>query len=114
MRRLSFLAALLGIGVAKAQDFRLEERVRFAMSRAGRKQIKPKNGECPLCGTMADPFKPEKETIWRDHCTPAYGMSAGLRLCSGGDYVDATPTSRRIDCAHCGVTFKQDAEHGQR
>ena len=106
MKRLSFLAALFGIGAAKAnaQDFRMP----WYSAQWGRKHTKPKNGECPLCGTMAEAFKPG---IVIDPCHMPTDGKVTLTICVPKD---VTPTSRRIDCAHCGLTFKQDAEHVKR
>lgn len=124
MKRLSFLTALFGLGVAKAQSItffkqncemdgeglKCTPRGKGAYLRFDRNPLvgKPRNGECPVCGTMAEPFKPERMTVWRDNCAPQPPTS--LVGCIGGGWVDGTPTSRRIDCAHCGNTFKQEAE----
>lgn len=50
---------------------------------------RPKNGECPVCGTMAKLF------------TKPY--AGGFRYTDGTIY-------RRIDCDHCGCAFRQWAE----
>ncbi len=56
---------------------------------------RPKNGECPVCGTMAPQFHtatcPEGEM-----CLVTQDMNISA--------------SRRIDCAHCSTTFRQWAE----
>lgn len=61
---------------------------------------RPKNGQCPICGTVAPKLYwdlPER--------TP-------YELCtSGPDKVCVSSNeSRRIDCDHCGCTFRQWAE----
>ena len=59
---------------------------------------RPKNGECPVCGTMAPKLffdLPE---------SGVYGCSTDGLICIGPD------ESRRIDCEHCGCTFRQWAE----
>ena len=48
---------------------------------------KPPNGECPVCGTQAPPWKPKE--------MEAYFALYGQRV---------------IMCAHCRVVFGQDAE----
>lgn len=137
MKRLSFLTALFGIGAAKAQIIcdkitpsgnlicggremklpplntvftigrsadhpRIEPQPGDRMRRVTAWYGKPANGECPVCGTMADTYKPEKVM----GCAPPPEGPA-FAVCH---YTDLTPTYRRIDCEHCGVTFKQEAE----
>lgn len=51
--------------------------------------LRPRNGECPACGTMAQPYHVSKG---EEH----FNMGA--------------TNSRRIDCAYCGCTFRQWAE----
>lgn len=115
MKRLSFLTALLGIGVAKAQEMVLcgssDPKVCTDILEAKKRHAKPKpaNGECPVCGTMADPYRPEKVTKWRDNCPPP-PTPTSLVGCIGGGWVDATPTARAVTCAHCRVLFQQEAE----
>lgn len=45
---------------------------------------KPRNGECPVCGTMAKPY---------------VRMDIGME-----------PVQRTVRCAHCSAAFWQDAE----
>jgi len=55
---------------------------------------RPKNGQCPVCGTVAEPFT--------------------MSTCPQGQMCPVTEdyrsASRRIDCAHCNTTFRQWAE----
>lgn len=93
MKRRGIIATLFGLaGVARAQQATGE-----LFDRTGTAPLndhacnavpgeqckpKPKNNECPVCGTMAEPYKQ-------------------------GPYM---PNSQRIDCAYCNATFKQFAE----
>lgn len=54
---------------------------------------RPRNGECPGCGTMAQPYS-----------------AVALHAERGFIRDNEAPTSRRIDCAHCNATFRQWAE----
>lgn len=79
MKRLSFLTALF-IGAAKAQSItffkqncemdngglKCTPREDGAYLRFDRNPLvgKPRNGECPVCGTMAEPFKAELAQEW--------------------------------------------------
>jgi uncharacterized protein with PIN domain len=55
---------------------------------------KPKNGQCPVCGTQAKPWKIENGMITDSH-SHAFG------------------TRELIRCAHCSNAFWQDAETGR-
>lgn len=48
---------------------------------------RPKNGQCPVCGTMYEPFRIE--------IIP---------------HTYENPPTRRVDCDYCGCTFRQWAE----
>jgi hypothetical protein len=56
---------------------------------------RPRNGQCPVCGTQAQPYRvrtcPDGETC------PVLS----------GDYLSAF---RRVDCEHCNTVFRQWAE----
>jgi hypothetical protein len=49
--------------------------------------LRPVNGECPVCGTMHEPYR-----------IPI------------GPYSWQKESSRRVDCAHCNTVFRQWAE----
>lgn len=57
-------------------------------------RFRPLNGQCPMCGMMAEPF--------------------AMSTCPQGQMCPVTEdyrsASRRIDCAHCNNTFRQWAE----
>lgn len=54
---------------------------------------KPRNGECPVCGTMAPAFPLMK---------PSYPYTEAQ-----GFFVEKT---RAVSCTHCRVMFRMDAE----
>lgn len=54
---------------------------------ANARRRRPKNGECPECGEVAEPYRIEI-----------------------GPYSWQLDPSRRIDCEYCGNTFRQWAE----
>jgi len=74
---------------------------------------RPKNGECPVCGTMAKPYKPDL-SIYAGACKPCF-VKPGLwennclSICTPFTEADL-PKQQRIDCAHCNTTFRQWAE----
>lgn len=65
MTRKSFWTFLASIGIVRAQIdpnemermYREAQARRAGMTRNGKP--KPKNGECPVCSTMAEPYTPE-------------------------------------------------------
>lgn len=91
MRRISFIAlgitSFFGV-VAKAQKPSPSNRV----SLDGRRQ----NNECPICGTMADPFK----------------RPLGVVFQAGAAVFDAPygPTQNIARCRQCNCAFWQDEE----
>jgi hypothetical protein len=77
------------------------------------------NGQCPVCGTLAETWEPEFYTVY-DHYEPAPqpgdtpGMYSAIRgigprraLKSGG------PLTRPITCQKCSNIFEQKAEEGK-
>jgi hypothetical protein len=70
-------------------------------------KCKPANGECPVCHTMAPPYKPTVEDMQAmfGPCAP----SGGLTVCRAWTK-DDLPKSREVVCSHCRVKFEQDAE----
>lgn len=63
---------------------------------AGATDDKPANGECPVCGTMAEPrFIPyDKDPSYRAVFEILY-------------------RSKPVRCAHCNAAFWQDSENGK-
>lgn len=69
---------------------------------------RPRNGECPVCGTMAvEPYKPDIRE-YSGMCLPCTEATCHS-ICRPFTEADL-PKSRRIDCHHCGCTFRQWAE----
>jgi rubredoxin len=93
--RKSFLAALTGfLGIARAQVPQSHENLLGTPWDTR----KPKNRECPVCGTMAKPYK----TI--HDCFGPVNMKDGSMK-----FVDCEP-QRLIRCERCSNAFFQDAE----
>lgn len=70
------------------------------------KSRKPANGECPVCGTVAEKY------IWQPDrfCSSSVIVNADGSL---QDTCSPPPSMKRIvivDCAHCRNAFYQDAE----
>jgi len=110
MKRLAFISALLGIGVAKAQRVpkckyeeivSVDERGAYYCKADTPPASKPANGECPVCGTMAEPHGPTTVTTWKNIAN------------FGGPSIPAEETIRSprfVACTHCRVLFQQEAE----
>ena len=95
MKRFSFLAALFGFGAAaKAQVPQSSEMV-SGMGTAWDTR-KPKNNQCPVCGTMAK----------------AYHKSAAGRCCGNTTicFPEDPPCTDIVRCARCNCIFGRDAE----
>lgn len=78
---------------------------------AGITTDKPANGECPVCGTMAEPYKRSMApSQFNRNCRPIgdWGME-----CDKASYVPNGPSTRTVSCAHCRVRFDQDAEEAK-
>lgn len=58
----------------------------------GHRIARPRNGHCPVCGHVAKPYS-------------AVALDAERGL-----VVDQSMRVRRVDCEHCGNTFRQWAE----
>jgi hypothetical protein len=58
------------------------------------------NGECPVCGTMAEPYRPSYRL---KDCKPAGG---NMLACNQ----EPLPEERIIRCHRCNAAFWQDAE----
>lgn len=68
---------------------------------------KPRNGECPVCGTMAPAYKRKRvKSGFMRNCKPLgnWGME-----CEQDEHWDG-PETITISCVHCRVRFDQDAE----
>lgn len=72
MTRFRFLAGVFGLGIAKAQT-----------SEYGR-IVEYRNGMCPVCGTMAEPWRPK--------------IDGDIHM------------PRLVRCAKCSCAFYQDRE----
>ena len=100
MKRRNLFAAMFGIGAASAQQWKEcapSKESRFICS----DETKPAlNGQCPACGTMAEPFK-------------AYIPQAGISFGNSGDYLRAIwyKEPRITRCIRCNAAFWQDAEN---
>jgi hypothetical protein len=69
---------------------------------------KPRNGQCPCCGTQAPPFRPEPPTMCGD--TIIFMEDGTLSsLCDKRHLQKRT----QVECAHCRCVFGQDAEEEQ-
>jgi len=70
---------------------------------------RPKNGQCPVCGTMAKPYViPTGPTICDAIGAQAIFPNGNLR--QSVKECNVRLLSRRIDCAHCNTTFRQWAD----
>jgi hypothetical protein len=114
MKRSHFLAGLLGLPMAAQKietgstfrstkfsdivgpQWRIDECVSSDLFQSC-KPMPALNGQCPVCGTMAEAYRP----------LPAYDT-----VCSGPDgYVPCPPPKERdVRCKRCNVKFAQDAE----
>lgn len=143
MRRWPFIAALLGMaGAAKAQTqapapnleglegFKVEvgpDGILRNCSRCvtgipaptiGWKQGKAINNQCPMCGTMAKPYRrrTEKEVFGAETCIANSGIGSMVNSIS-----NCVPPSDKLydpkriqvygGCLHCGAAFWQDSEN---
>lgn len=105
MTRLSFLLGILGVKSSAEVGYG----TRVPGTRMYLQRVKPKNNECPVCGTMATPFTREK---WAKDVNSRYacaGTPAGSSMCSQATPEDA-PKSNLIRCAYCSAAFWQDTQ----
>ena len=122
-----FLAALAGaLGIARAQQKKQADKtagkwdqgtfVTMPAYEAPQWMVvnsKALNNQCPVCGTMAEPFR----------CDPQYSITQtdvrlsgrDIVLLSAGKSSDKPPKmpSRLVRCARCNAAFWQDAEGGK-
>lgn len=71
---------------------------------------RPRNGECPACGTMAPSLDYRADVQLLPECkkpsTPDEKAVCEIAV----DIMTKRSPSRRVDCEHCGCTFRQWAE----
>lgn len=99
MKRFHFLAAIFGIGVAKAQTAIICGDLQHP------KPCPPRNNQCPVCKTMADSMKRQygyKSTACNQPVDPSL-----ICVISKEEY---GPTERLARCKNCNAAFWQDAE----
>jgi hypothetical protein len=65
----------------------------------------PINNECPVCGTMAEPFIGR---FWTKNCRP---VNDGWEVSCDQDFI---PEERTVRCKRCNVLFEQDSEKGSK
>ena len=89
-RLLAFFAPGMLMAQTKAKPHYTIDRIEEPPSQAfPRSNPRPRNGECPVCGTMAQPY----------------------HVSTGDEHFNMGLTNfRRIDCEHCNTTFRQWAE----
>jgi hypothetical protein len=97
--RATFLS-LFGLGAAGQQ---MPEPKSIASGNGVRP--KPRNGECPCCGTQAPPFRPVPPPMCGDTMI-ILENGAMSSLCNK----EFLPKRTQVECAHCRVIFGQDAE----
>ncbi len=72
---------------------------------------KPRNGECPVCGTMAKPYvRPVAKAGEYVPCAPSHDGLSYSALCSYDEGASYGPMSRPVICAFCRCHYGQDAE----
>lgn len=116
MTRKSFFAAIAGfLGVAEAQQHPLTDSTgsnqsqqifdtavysppqwKFPLER----WANPKNNQCPVCGTMADAYKPD---------TRFCGDYLGGQPATGMGLMGCEPMASITRCKRCNAAFWQDA-----
>lgn len=64
------------------------------------------NGECPVCGTQAPPFKVE----WLSMMTNCKPTADPFVVSCEPVRSSMTGIKRQVECAHCRAVFGQDAE----
>ena len=70
------------------------------------------NNHCPVCGTVAAPYI--RDVSGMTGCAPAQcDLNGGCFAVCRAWSVDDLPKSQEIRCAHCNVSFWQDAEANQ-
>lgn len=114
MTRKWFLG-LLGIGAAGQEIQESHPIYTIPRYTVEHHPYKPKNGECPVCGTMAPAYRREKVSSgFLTNCkpNPKYredDVTTWTISCEQVMDWDG-PATRTISCAHCRVRFDQEAE----
>lgn len=105
MKRRGILGALIGCAVASGQV------MQPAIVSDGDlivRKVKPKNGECPVCGTVADKY-PARQELKNCH-----GPSDILPTSGDSNVLVCDPVyisgERVVRCAFCNCAFFQDGE----
>ncbi len=117
MTRAWFLG-LIGLGAAGQRTVTTPIRPEdmASMYPGGSKRPKPRNGECPVCGTMAPAYRKRPiEQIRKEGMAEwyrKYAPNGGVML-TGELHFDPDPQTRTVSCAHCRVRFDQDTEEGK-
>lgn len=117
-RRKWWTALLAACGVAKAQTIvwgstRPEDCDRLlTKGNWDTAKTRPRNNECPVCGTMAKPYKRplETEVFGADTCLVREGASMANLICSRAQAVPYGPTTNRVTCEWCKCVFEQSEE----
>ena len=60
------------------------------------------NGQCPVCGTIADPYIRTRTA--ENSCSPP--IAGSIRGC----WDTPDPSERNVRCKHCNASFWQDGE----
>lgn len=98
MKRAAFIAALFGV-------IRTQAQTPLGTNSEGWlkpwQQYKPKNNQCPVCGTMSTPFNRRKrlEELKADPLCNCNQMKP-----------EELPESRMVRCRQCSAAFWQDAD----
>ena len=94
MTRKWFLG-LIGLGAAGEQIQESHPVYTIPHHTVKHRPYKPRNGECPVCGTMAPKY---------------FAQSARVLTSNPPIYVPGEPDSKIVRCSHCNDAFWQDAE----
>lgn len=118
-RRAWWTALLAACGVAKAQtdsvrDFEPMTTCASCIIVNGREvpvspngKRKPVNNECPVCGTMAKPFKRPEDT----QCLrPGFQFDESTGLATTACFDPVFTTTNRVTCEWCKCVFEQSEE----
>jgi len=109
-RLLALFAPGLLMAQTKAKPHYTIDRIEEPPSQAlPRSNPRSRNGQCPVCGTTAKPYKPDLKE-YSGMCLPCTSLSGACFSNCLPFTEDDLPKSRRIDCAHCNTTFRQWAE----